>query len=319
MVLQIKSAARCRRDARQRANALADGQRQARCFPGVRRSSGRSRRLTRSCSPTRSGRWLKRPRCITLLAISRWPSPRFVENLGVIHWKERDYPQAEQRFRQAEELSLAPTNNARGPDRETTITLAQVNVYPVGLLWETSKHDRAIARATAAIQALEPYLRIEPDDQVARDFLPRAFWKSVAFLGALGKNRQAAQDWAKVIDLAPEPVTPHYRITLGLKLLKIGELDRAVSQVVLARQARRGSGEDLYDLACFYSRAAASVRRDEPSRLFETYVAEGLAALRRAADGGVFRDAAMRETAQKDSDLEILRGREEFRRIVRSQ
>jgi hypothetical protein len=137
--------------------------------------------------------------------------------------------------------------------------------------------------------------------------------------GALGKNRQAAQDWAKVIDLAPEPVTPHYRITLGLKLLKIGELDRAVSQVVLARQARRGSGEDLYDLACFYSRAAASVRRDEPSRLFETYVAEGLAALRRAADGGVFRDAAMRETAQKDSDLEILRGREEFRRIVRSQ
>jgi hypothetical protein len=240
----------------------------------------------------------------------------------VIHWKERDYPQAEQRFHQAEELLIAPKSDAGGQDREITITLAQVNVNWVGLLWETKKHDQAIARATSAIQAHEPYLRIEPNDQVARDFCMKLYGNRSHSFGALGKGRESAQDWAKVVELAPEPVPPQYRIMFGLKLLKIGELDRAVSQVDLAKKAAGGSREDLYDLACFYSRAAGSVLRDdrrkknERLRLFETYVGEGLAALRKAAHSGLFRNTAMRETAQKDSDLEILRSRDEFHGIV---
>src|SRR5262249_6078005 len=107
--------------------------------------------------------------------------------------------------------------------------------------------------------------------------------------------------------------------------LNSGQLDRALAQMDLVTKSGNLSGEDYYNLACFYSRAAGVVRSDERrksderSRLFRAYVADGIGALKKAADTGCFRQAEMREAAQKDSDLEILRGREEFRRVVRSE
>jgi tetratricopeptide (TPR) repeat protein len=245
-----------------------------------------------------------------------------VENLGVIHWKERDYPNAEQRFHQAEEILLAPKQGARSPDRETAITLAQVSVNWVGLLWETKKFDEAVSRATSAIQTLEPYLRIEPNDQVARDLCLKLHGNRGQALGALGKSREAADDWAKVVELAPEPVPAMYRCTLAFNLLSSGQLDRALGQMDIVKKSGSLSAEDYYNLACFYSRAAGVVRGDERRksderlRLFEGYVADGFIALRKSADAGFFRQAAMREAARNDSDLEILRGREEFGRVV---
>jgi tetratricopeptide (TPR) repeat protein len=248
-----------------------------------------------------------------------------IVNLGVIHWKEHDYAPAAQRLRQAEKLLLAPAREARNADREVTIALAQVNVNSVGLLWETRKHEEAIARASSAIQALEPYLRIEPNDQVASDLCLKLYGNRSQALGALGKNREAVRDWEHVVELAPQPVPPRYRLTMALMLLTIGEIDRALSQADLAKQGGSGSSNDLYDLACVYSRAAMAVQTDqnkkvdERSRLVESHIAGALAALEKAAQAGFFRDAAMRNHAQTDSDLEILHGRDEFRRLLRSE
>jgi tetratricopeptide (TPR) repeat protein/tRNA A-37 threonylcarbamoyl transferase component Bud32 len=262
-----------------------------------------------------------------VLAIAGMPNrqAQSVENLGVIHWKERDYPEAERRFRQAEGLLLALPKNAGRPDRETAMTLGQINVNWVGLLWERNRHGEAVARANSSIESLESYLRIEPNDQVMRDLCMKLHGNRGQALGALGKNREAAEDWVKVIELAPEPVPPWYRFTLAFKLLEIGELDRALAQANLAKQKSAGSGEDLYNLACFYSRAAMAVQTDqrkkgeERSRLVETYVGDALGALQKAAVAGFFRDPARRDQAANDSDLKILRDREEFRRVLRSE
>jgi tetratricopeptide (TPR) repeat protein len=261
-----------------------------------------------------------------VLAIPGMPNrqAQSVENLGVIHWKERDYPEAERRFRQAEGLLRALAKNTGRPDRETTMTLGQINVNWAGLLWERNRHDEAVARANSAIESLESYLRIEPNDQVVRDLCLKLHGNRGQALGALGRSREAAEDWAKVIELAPEPVPSWYRFTLAFKLLEIGELDRAMAQASLAKQKSGGSGEDLYNLACFYSRVALAVQMDqrkkgdERSRLVETYKGDALGALQKAAMAGFFRDPAMRDQAANDTDLKILRDHEEFRRILRS-
>ncbi|HKI19133.1 MAG TPA: hypothetical protein VKA15_14700, partial [Isosphaeraceae bacterium] len=248
-----------------------------------------------------------------------------IENLGVIHWKERDYPDAERRFRQAEELLLASTTDRPSPDRETTMTLGQVNVNWAGMLWELHRNDQAIARANSAIELLESYLRVEPNDQVVRDLCLKLHGNRGQALGAVGKSREAAADWERVVELAGDPVPPQYRITLASKLLEIGELDRALSQAVLAKRTGGGSGEAHYNLGCFYARAAAAVQKDpnkhseERSRVFELYVADALAAIQKAARAGLFLDPAMRDHALKDSDLTILRDQEQFRRILRAE
>jgi tetratricopeptide (TPR) repeat protein/tRNA A-37 threonylcarbamoyl transferase component Bud32 len=262
-----------------------------------------------------------------VLAIPGMPNrqAQSVENLGVIHWKERDYLEAERRFRQAEQLLITQRQEPGRPDRETTMTLGQVNVNWIGLLWERKRNDEAVARAYSAIESLESYLRIEPNDQVIRDLCLKLHGNRGQALGARGRSREAAEDWTKVIELAPEPVPPWYRFTLAFNLLEIGELDRALAQASLAKQASSGSGADLYNLACFYSRAAMAVQMDqrkkgeERSRLVESYVADGLSTLEKADQAGFFRDPATRDHARTDSDLKILRGREEFRRILQSK
>ncbi len=247
-----------------------------------------------------------------------------VVNLGVIYWKERDYPQAEKSFRKAEELLLAPGGKGgHAAAREASIALGQIAVNWVGVLWELKKPEQAVARADAAIERLEGYRRIEPNDQVARDLCLKLHGNRGQALAALGKYREAAADWGKVVELSGDPVPAFHRIVLAMTLLKAGEPDQAVAQARLARESKAQTGEDLYNIGCFFCRAAVALKSDERgssderrSQQIESFLAEALAALQKAAATGFFRDPAMREQAQKDTDLDILRDRAEFRRLV---
>jgi tetratricopeptide (TPR) repeat protein len=245
-----------------------------------------------------------------------------VVNLGVIHWKEHDYPQAEARFRQAEDVLLSSKNSIHERDREAAISLGQVAVNWVGLLWELKRSDQAVARADIALERLESYVRNEPNDQVARDLCLKLHGNRGQALNALGRYREAADDWAKVVALASEPVPAFYRITFAMQLLKNGELDRAVAQARLAEQAVAISGEDLYNVSCFFCRVAALVHSDESTkpddraRRRESFLADSIAALRKAAQAGFFRDPAVRELALKDPDLDALRTRQDFQRLI---
>jgi hypothetical protein len=118
-------------------------------------------------------------------------------------------------------------------------------------------------------------------------------------------------------------VPAFHRILLAMTLRKADELEQALAQARLAGQSQESSDEDLYNIGCFFCRAAVAVKSAERgtgdqrrSRRIESFLADALAALEKAAAAGFFRDPAIREQAQKDEDLDILRDRPEFRRIV---
>jgi serine/threonine protein kinase/WD40 repeat protein len=72
-------------------------------------------------------------------------------------------------------------------------------------------------------------------------------------------------------------------------------------------------GDTLYNCACIYGLAAGAVKADAP--LADRYALRAIALLRQAADAG-FKDSAH---LQKDTDLDSLRTREDFKALVKQR
>jgi hypothetical protein len=138
----------------------------------------------------------------------------------------------------------------------------------------------------------------------------------------LGKHRESTAEWARVIELAPEPVPPNYRLQFALGLLKSGEGARAVAEAQLLKPDSHMSGEDRYNVACVYALAVQAIRTDsrgspeERMGLEKVYIKDALEWLRSAAESGLFNDPEMRNHAKKDPDLTAVASLVEFRRIV---
>ena len=247
---------------------------------------------------------------------------RHVETLvndGVTLWDMQQIQEAEARFRQAEKLELAiPT------EQRNNISFGKLYLNWSGMLYQSKHFEKAIERATVGLNLVEPYLRVEPNDAVARDECLKLHGNRGLALSNLGKNRESVDEWTRVIELSTEPVPPRYRMNLAIELAQAGELPRALSQAQLVKSALDSGGVERYNLGCLYSLCAVAMRKDpsvppdQRARLFESHIADAIRWLNAAADAGFFRDLANRDHAKKDSDLEILRDRPEFRHLIES-
>jgi hypothetical protein len=100
-----------------------------------------------------------------------------------------------------------------------------------------------------------------------------------------------------------------------------GEAVQAAAEAEAVAGADAKPGE-LYDAACVFSQASEATARakgmpeGERSRLAEQYAGRAVALLRQARQAGFFKDAAAVDLLEKDSDLEPLRSREEYRKLL---
>jgi eukaryotic-like serine/threonine-protein kinase len=244
-------------------------------------------------------------------------------NMGDASWAEAGFREAEARFREAEARfrEVERIRRAIHVGRRNDVSLAQLYVDWSGFL-VSRRHDEAIARADEGLKWVEPYLRLEPKDAVARDVCLKLHGNRGFALSALGKHRESAAEWARVVELSDQPVVADYRIRLALELAPAGELDRALTEADLVKSASGITAFDCYNLACLYALAAAAVRKDQrltPDQQetgAKALISDAFRWLKAAAAAGVFDDAARRENAKKDNDLAILRDLPEFQRIL---
>ena len=244
-------------------------------------------------------------------------------NEGVILWGQKT-SQAEKLFQEAERLLLSIPPDHRNEGGNAVITLGQINLNWGGMLQTLTRSNEAIARSDAGLKQVEPYLRIEPNDVVAQEVCFKLHGNRGLALSGLGRHRESADDWVRVVELSTQPVPTEYRLRLAIELVYAGELVRALAQAQLVKPSPDISGEDCYNLACIYSRSAANAQNeksgslDQQARLIESHVLDALRWLRSAAKAGLFKDPAQRDQAKKDPDLEILRNRKEFRQFIES-
>ncbi len=175
------------------------------------------------------------------------------------------------------------------------------------------------ARALRAIDAIGPP---EKRDAAARAALRNVRWKRAETLAELGRHAEALPDWDAALELTGEKERPWFQLYHAVALAHAGAPAKAVAEAeALAPQASK-SGEALYQLVRVYALSAGKVANDgqrtadERQGLATQYATRAVELLEAARAAGYFAIPAHRARLQEDRDLESIRGRPAFIRVI---
>jgi tetratricopeptide (TPR) repeat protein len=245
-----------------------------------------------------------------------------LSNEGLMLWTQQNYTDAEARFHCAEEKlrSVPPEQHSLGGNVD--LSLGTLKIVWSGALMATARLDEAIDQVDSALPGVEDYLRKNRNDHIARGICLKLHGNRARVFTQFERHAEAAKDWARVVELCPEPVPDEYRLRLAIELLHIGEITVALAQAEFLKPTMKIGGEDRYNLGCLYGRCATSVQKDasvspaQRSRLVEAHIKHALDWLKSARKAGYFDDQRVRDHAKNDPDLAILAELDEFRQII---
>jgi serine/threonine protein kinase len=182
------------------------------------------------------------------------------------------------------------------------------------LLRDQQQPGDALAQYDRALAALEPLHEQEPRDLTTREFLHQAHAGRAEALGALQRYREALAAWDRALALSPPAARPKTQLARGQSRLAAGNVDEAVADAEAATQDPQASGSILYDAACIYSLAAATLNGDLQRR--DAYAGRALALLYRAQRADFFKDRRRVDHVKQDADLKALQPRTDFQKLV---
>jgi tetratricopeptide (TPR) repeat protein len=205
-------------------------------------------------------------------------------SLGQIYHQTQRPRHAEAAFREA--LALHERLVQDNPDIVGYVQdLATTYAFLGQLAEDGGQSSAALNWYDQAIATYEKVLRLQASHQLARGFLSEI------------------REWRAVV------------------LARLGRYGEALQEMVPRSQAARG--DSLYHIACVYSLSSAAVRKDtrlpeaERGKLAEQYVGRALALLTRGHTAGYFQDPAQLDHLRKDTDLDPLRSRPDFQKLLR--
>jgi tetratricopeptide (TPR) repeat protein len=228
------------------------------------------------------------------------------------------HAEAEAAYRQA--LALQEKLAGDYPSRpQFRVDLADSYVNFGNFLRDRGQLQAALDRYGKAISLLQPIPAQDDQFPTAHRFLRDAHWNRALTLGQLGRYAESAKDWLRASELDIGRMRPYFRLQHSLALAHIGEHRVAVKAVeellsFSAQGASAPSGPLLYDSACVYSLSAAAVKGD--AQLREQYAVRAVALLRQAQHAEFFKDPKQIENMRKDTDLDALRQREDFKKLL---
>ena len=143
----------------------------------------------------------------------------------------------------------------------------------------------------------------------AKKFLRNSHWARAGAYEQLQKLTEAIRDRDKAIDLSPKAEQAGFRVTRISTRIAAGLVDEAVAEVTAPTESTKWNDEYLYNFAC--SCAIASEKSVDKK---QQYADQAMDLLRKAVKAG-WNDAAH---MAKDTDLDPLRGRDDFKQLIES-
>jgi hypothetical protein len=133
---------------------------------------------------------------------------------------------------------------------------------------------------------------------------------------------QAIRAWDRAIELDNGERRDRFRIARAYALTDFKEHAPAMSEVSELAQGKMLASGATYDLACIASLASVAaaedvrLRKTKRIKLAEQYVVRAIELLRQAKDAGYFKDAAQVAHMKEDSDLDPLRARPDYQKLL---
>jgi tetratricopeptide (TPR) repeat protein len=175
--------------------------------------------------------------------------------------------------------------------------------------------DDALAWYDRALAILKPLHKEQgPKDVTTRRFLRNAHWGRAQALDELKRHTEALTHWDRAVELSPSAERPLLQLGRARGRMLAGKAAEALADAAALTKDPATPGPLLYDAGCIYSLAAAAAKEDAKQR--EAYAGQAVALLRRAQTAGYFKDRAKVEHLKKDTDLDGLRTREQFKKFV---
>jgi serine/threonine protein kinase len=179
---------------------------------------------------------------------------------------------------------------------------------------EQGKPAEALAWFARAIETLGAVLEKDEPSGTARQFLRNSYWSRAVALNHLDRFAAAVNDWDKALEFDDGPADAEIRMLRGHSLLLAGEPAKAVADAEAVAALKVADAATLYDVACIVSLAAVAVKHD--ASLMERYAARAVELLGKAETAAFFADAEHIELVMKDPDLDCLRGRDDFKKLL---
>jgi tetratricopeptide (TPR) repeat protein len=166
-----------------------------------------------------------------------------------------------------------------------------------------------------AVGTLVPVYQNDPRALTARLFLCFSHEERATAYDLLKKHAEADKDWDRAIGLSHGPERVFFRSSRAKSRAQAGLVAEAVAEVdaltkdpqAAAAGAPKWLADGWYNSACVYAVASGKVAGKE-----REYADRAVSLLRRAVQAG-YRDAAH---MRKDPDLDALRGREDFKKLL---
>jgi tetratricopeptide (TPR) repeat protein len=143
---------------------------------------------------------------------------------------------------------------------------------------------------------------------LARQYLRNSHWGRALAYDRLQRYAEALQDWDRAIELSPPQEQPGLRAARATTRVNAGQVAEAVAEVAELTKSSSWDAGQWYDFACVYALASGKTPGKE-----QAYADRAMELLRRAVQAGWRNAAHMR----KDTDLDPLRGREDFKQLLR--
>jgi eukaryotic-like serine/threonine-protein kinase len=153
-------------------------------------------------------------------------------------------------------------------------------------------------------------LKKKPQLAMGRQFLHNCHKNRALALDELRRHAEAIKDWDRAIELF-DGKEPSIRLQRAVSLARAGEHARATAEADALADSKDVTIATLYDAACIHALSSAAARQD--AKQADRYAARAVALLLRAIQKG-WNDA---EHIGKDSDLDPLRQRDDFQKLIR--
>jgi eukaryotic-like serine/threonine-protein kinase len=158
-----------------------------------------------------------------------------------------------------------------------------------------------------AIATLEPVHRADPRDVAARQALVNSHRNRAIALSSLKKYAEAVKDLDRAIELSPAAAQPQFRALRAAAKVNAGMIAEAVAEVSELTKSSGWTADQWYNFACVYGVAGGKVADKK-----QEYADRAMELLHEAVKAGFKNVAHMK----KDTDLDILRERDDFKKLV---